>query len=70
MAIGNFSEAQLIAFKKARNIKEKLIRAKLTKDTQQVSKNLLPDNDDSGYLEDHDKTLDTLVSLLNEQKSP
>ena len=67
-----FLKPQLVAFKKAQNIKEKLIRAKLTKDTQQVpvSKNLLPDNDDSGYQEDHDETLAILVSLLNEQKSP
>ena len=64
-----FPKPPLVAFKKVQNITEKLFRAKLTKDTQ-LSKNLLPDNDDSGYQEDHDETLAILVSLLNEQKSP
>ena len=64
-----FPKPPLVAFKKVQNITEKLFRAKLTKDTQ-LSKILLPDNDDSGYQEDHDETLDILVSLFKEQKSP
>ena len=43
IAIGNVSRAPSSCFQKGTKYQGKLIRAKLTKDTQ-VSKNLLPDN--------------------------
>ena len=55
-----FPKPPLVAFKKAQNIREKLIRAKLT----------LPESNDSGFSEELDNTLNILVSLLHEQNMP
>ena len=58
-----FPNPPLIAFKKAKNIREMIVRAKLP-NTQPT-----PVLDDSGFHEP-DETLDILVSLLQEQLTP
>ena len=54
-----FPNPPLIAYRKARNIREMIVRAKLPKQT--------PVPDDSGFVEEPDETLDILLSLLEEQ---
>ena len=53
-----FPKQPFVAFRKAQNIREKLIRAKLTS---------TPHSHDSGFFEEPDETLDILLSLLEEQ---
>ena len=59
-----FPNPPLIAYKKAKNIREMIIRAKLPLPSQ------TPVPDDSGFVEEPDETLDTLLSLLEEQVTP
>ena len=64
-----FPKPPMIAFKKAQNIKEKLVRAKLSNPTDRTNEGPTPIPVDSGF-DEPDETLNILFSLLEEQLSP
>ena len=59
-----FPNPPLIAYKKAKNIQETIVRAKLPEAKQS------PVQEDSGFIDDEpDETLEILLSLLEEQNT-
>ena len=63
-----FPRQPFVAFRKAQNIREKLIRAKLTStDPNRSTEIITPHSYDSGFFEEPDETLHILLSLLEEQ---
>ena len=63
-----FPKQPFVAFRKAQNIREKLIRAKLTNtDPNKSTKIITPNPRDSVFFEEPDETLNIFLSLLEEQ---
>ena len=63
-----FPKQLFVAFRKKQNIREKLIRAKLTStDPNRSTEITTSHSHDSGFFEEPDETLNILLSLLEEQ---